>query len=136
MENVSKPPCAPKTSNTDLVFAEIKGLTVDGEIGVLPSEIGRTQRITFDACVGVEPRMIEIPDTADGLLKHGFALGRVRNIIREEAGRGANLLETLASVIADQILGLPGARTVRVSVSKSRTWADTESISISVSKSR
>lgn len=118
-----------------LAYAEINGLVVDKVMGLLPQEQGKRQRITLDTMIGLDPSMLAIEDSASGLIKEGFDIGRVRAIMREEAQREVNLLETLGNAIADRILGLAGAKTVRVSVRKDRTWADAETIRMTISKS-
>lgn len=123
----TKPGAAP----VRLAFVALEGMSVDMEIGVLPQEHGRIQRLMVDVQVGFDDALTRIADSREGL-QQGFDYSRVHGIVREAAQPRTYLLETLANRIADQIFTMRGALSCMVKVSKSRCWGDVESTSVQI----
>jgi dihydroneopterin aldolase len=121
-------------SKTPLAVVTLEGIVCDMEIGILPSEQGRTQRITFDVSVGFPDSMTRIADTEADLTDRGFDTRLVRAAISAACVDKAGLLETIANDACDRLLAIPGALTVQLKISKSYTWADTEKTSLLISR--
>lgn len=116
-----------------LAFVEIKQMHVPMEIGIAPNEKGKTQRITFDVQVGFDDAKTNLVDSADGL-RHGFNYVHLRDCILEACRPETHLLETLANRIADSIMRLPDAVTLKMQVTKHRPFPDVEEIQMTVTR--
>ncbi|MCG2582991.1 dihydroneopterin aldolase [Massilia sp. TS11] len=125
----------PKTGGAPipLAFVALEGMSVDMEIGVLPQEHGRIQRLMVDVEIGFDDALTRIPDSREGL-QQGFDYSRVHSIVHEAAKVRTYLLETLANRICDTVFTLRGALTCSVKVSKSRCWGDVEATSVRVAR--
>lgn len=120
-----------------LAHITLENLHVDMQIGIAPSEIGKTQRVRFDVKVGVADAKTHIDDSIEGL-RQGFDYSKLRNCVVEatKAIEGAHpkLLEPLANRIADAVMVHPEALTCSVKVTKSRPWSDVETVSVEVTR--
>lgn len=123
-------------TSTPLALIQLEGIVCDLEIGILPSEIGRTQRITIDVTVGFPDSMTRIADNEEDLVQRGFDTRLVREVISQCSISKTGLLETLANNMCDKLLDLPGALTVQLKITKNYTWADTEKTSLVISRSK
>jgi len=124
-----------KNNSAPVHMAEIllEGIEVDIEIGILPEEHGRIQRLMIDVEVGFDDRQTRIPDSPEGL-KQGFDYTAIRQCVIEATRTKTYLLETIANRIADSILAMPDALTCKVTVSKKRCWANVASTSVRISR--
>lgn len=114
-----------------LAFVELKGIHFDMEIGVLPREKDRKQRVTIDVEVGYPDSRTRIPDSEEGL-QEGFDYSKIQECVRAAIEPKVCLIETLANRIADSILAVPGALTCSVKISKERVWSNVPTTSISI----
>ena len=94
---------------------ELRGMTFQGRHGVRPAEREQPQEFNVDVDVEADlarpSRSDQLADTID--------YTKVRRIAREVIeGPPANLLETLAGRIAQQVLEVPGVESVSVRVAK------------------
>ena len=73
-----------KNNRAPVHMAEIllEGIEVDIEIGILPEEHGRIQRLMIDVEVGFDDRQTRIPDSPEGL-KQGFDYTAIRQCVIE-----------------------------------------------------
>jgi dihydroneopterin aldolase len=119
-----------------LAFIEIEGITTDIEIGILPSEIGRIQRIKIDITVGFDDSMTRIHDNETALSEFGFDSRKVRDVVINACKTKSSLLETLANKIADETLLINGTYTVYIKIIKSHSWADTDKSSLIIRREK
>ncbi|SPF78454.1 dihydroneopterin aldolase [Pseudoprimorskyibacter insulae] len=85
------------------------------EIGAFQAERGKTQRVSFNIVVEVQPLSADLNDDVDRILSYD----RVTEAIAHElAAERLNLLETLAERIADRILYEPQAVRVFIRIEK------------------
>lgn len=115
-----------------LAFIQIEGLINDLELGILPKEQGRKQRISIDVTVGFPDSMTQISDSEEALLNHGFDSRPVREIILAACVEKTALLETIANAACARILDLDGALTVSIKITKTYLMADTAKTSLTV----
>ncbi|NKX43891.1 dihydroneopterin aldolase [Roseicyclus persicicus] len=85
------------------------------EIGAFQSERGVTQTVQFDVVVEVETRAEQAVDDVDRILSYDTIVEAIDAALAEER---VNLLETLASRIADRILAHPLAARCIVRIGK------------------
>ena len=111
----------------------LEGIEIDIEIGILPQEHDRIQRLTIDVEVGFDETLTRIPDSPEGL-KQGFDYTAIRQSVIEATRTKTYLLETIANRIADSILSMPNARTCAVKVTKKRCWANVAATSVKISR--
>lgn len=111
----------------------VSGLTVETRIGVTEKERSRPQDVVIDidierdlAAAGASDSLEDTIDY-DGLVNEVAALARASE---------CNLLETLASKIADRVADKDGVTGVTVKVGKGHVPVDEEVSSISVSVGR
>lgn len=111
----------------------VSGLTVETRIGVTEKERSRPQDVVIDidierdlAAAGASDSLEDTIDY-DGLVNEVAALARASE---------CNLLETLASRIADRVADKDGVTGVTVKVGKGHVPVDEEVSSISVSVGR
>ncbi len=116
-------------TETKLAFIEFERIDVTLEIGVAPHEKQRTQRLLIDVVVGIDDKMTQIGDSAEGLAD-GFDYAQVRTSVMDAVAPKVYLLETLANRVAAGVLKLHGALTCSVKVTKTRCWPDVEGVSV------
>ncbi len=116
-----------------LAYMLLEGIEIDIEIGILPQEHGRIQRLMIDVEVGFDEQLTRVPDSAEGL-KQGFDYTAIRQSVIEATRTKTYLLETIANRIADSILAMPNALSCDVKVSKKRCWANVASTSVRISR--
>ena len=121
------------TSPVQLAYMQLEGIEIDIEIGILPQEHDRIQRLTIDVEVGFDETLTRIPDSPEGL-KQGFDYTAIRQSVIEATRTKTYLLETIANRIADSILSMPNARTCAVKVTKKRCWANVAATSVKISR--
>jgi len=125
-EKNEKPP-------VQLAYMLLEGIEIDIEIGILPQEHDRIQRLMIDVEVGFDEQLTRIPDSPEGL-KQGFDYTAIRQSVIEATRTKTYLLETIANRIADSILAMPNALSCAVKVSKKRCWANVASTSVKISR--
>ena len=113
-----------------LAYFFLEGIEVNIEIGVLPHERGRDQRLIIDIEVGVDDTKTRVQDSPEGLAKGGFDYAQIRDCVFTATRTKTYLIETLANQIADNIMALPGALTCSVKVGKTRCWANVDRTSV------
>lgn len=94
---------------------ELRGMSFQGRHGVRPAERDRPQEfkvdLDVDADLSAASRSDHLADTID--------YTQLRRIARDVIeGPPANLLESLAGRIADQVLDVPGVKSVSVRIAK------------------
>jgi dihydroneopterin aldolase len=120
------------TKPIKLAYITMKNIFVDmKDIGVAPSEIDRTQRISFDVIVGFSEARTRLQDSAEGL-RDGLDYGKVRDCVMDATKEPVKLLETLANRIAERLLKLPETLTCQLTITKSYPWSNVESTSITI----
>jgi dihydroneopterin aldolase len=94
---------------------ELKGMSFQGRHGVREAERAHPQEFKIDIEVECDLTEAGLTDKLVDTIDYT----RIRAIAREVIeGESAQLIETLASRIADQVLDLPGVRAVSVRIAK------------------
>jgi dihydroneopterin aldolase len=94
---------------------ELKGMSFQGRHGVREAERAHPQEFKVDIEVECDLTEAGLTDKLVDTIDYT----RIRAIAREVIeGESAQLIETLASRIADQVLDLPGVRAVSVRIAK------------------
>jgi len=108
----------------------VRGLRIEAEIGVHPHERGRTQPLTVDIDLVLEPLQVRsIHETVNYELLAGKA--------RDLASRGhVDLVETFADDLARACLAIGRARSARVRVEKPMAINGAEAAGVEVVISR
>ena len=123
-------------SNIALAFIQLEGIVNDMEVGVLPSEQGRKQRLTIDVTVGFPDKMTQIGDSEEELVNKGLDTRLIREAIRDSCNEKTQLLETIANRACANLFSIPGILTVQLKITKTYAWADTEKTSLTISRAR
>ena len=96
---------------------ELTGLRAVGTIGVLPEERSRRQPFEVDLVLHVDVRKAGRSDDLDQTVDYGSAISMARKVVESEP---AQLLERVATRIAEEILGLARVDAVEVVIRKLR----------------
>lgn len=119
---------------TRLAFLALKGVAVSMEVGTLPTEKSRTQRVLIDAVIGYPESLTHFDDSI--VEPRTLNPIMVRASILQAAKSGAAHIETLTHRICDSVLGVEHALTAEVTVTRTYTWPDTEQTSLTIYKER
>lgn len=114
-----------------LAYIFLEGIEVDIEIGVTPQEEGRIQRLFLDVRVGFDDKKTRIPDSKEGL-KEGLDYARILECVHAATSKKTYLLETVANLVADDVLSISSAITCAVKVSKKRCWPNVDRTGIEI----
>jgi dihydroneopterin aldolase len=117
---------------TPLAFQRIQGLSAVMEIGVLPTEQGRDQRVQIDAIIGYPASMSRLASDDLSTSSARFSTEDAYARITEIVSRPTRHVETLAHRICDSILEVEGALTVELTVTRSHPWANVEKSSLTI----
>lgn len=123
-------------SQIPLAFVSIEGMIVDMQLGVLPKEIGRVQRITIDVEVGFPDSMTEIADNEKSLIANGFDSRPVRELVLAACTDKTALMETIANKACHSLLSLKGALTVSIKITKNYLMPDSAKTSLTVHRKK
>ena len=136
MPGVTPPPPLPQNGALKLRQVFVRGLELQARLGVYAHEKVGPQRIRvhIDLAVVDESAAIGIgPDDLARVVNYE----RVVHAAREAVARGHVLLvETLAETIAAAALEDPRVRTARVSIEKPDAFADTETVGVTIERTR
>ena len=116
---------------TDLI--SISNLSVETRIGVTEKERSRPQDVLIDIDVATDLSSAGSTDSLDDTIDYGGLVTEVAALVR---GSECNLLERLASKIAEQVSAKQGVSGVTVRVGKQHVPVNEEVSSISVSIGR
>ncbi|MGI8774593.1 MAG: dihydroneopterin aldolase [Actinomycetota bacterium] len=100
---------------SDVLF--VRGLRVSCRIGVPDEERARPQVVVIDVEAETDLASASLSDDLTDTLDYGTLTGE---IARVATATDARLLEHLAGVIADRVLGFEGIERVTVAVAKER----------------
>lgn len=118
-------------SPPDQVVITLTGLTAVGHHGVLAAERRDGQPFVVDVTLGVErdPSVDSLATTVD--------YARVaRRVVALIEGDPVDLIETLAGTMADDLIGIPGVASARVTVHKPQAPIDVPFGDVSVTVTR
>lgn len=101
----------------DLDRIELTGIRAVGTIGVLPEERARSQPFEVDIVIELDARAAGASDELDDSVDYGRPITLASEVIENERHQ---LLERVASRIAEEILALPRVDAVEVVVRKLR----------------
>lgn len=110
----------------------IEGLVLTCRIGIHPHELVAPQRVRIDVeLVGREEEPAGLPDRIDAVICYERLADRIKEIV--QAGH-VNLVETLATRIADHCCTIGGVEQVRVGVRKLDAILEADAVGVELER--
>lgn len=108
----------------------VRNLSLNCQIGVYETEIGRSQQVLFDCDVWLPlEQSSSSDDDLNDVLNYDLIVSAIRSIA---LSAHFNLQETLVDRIADRLAELPGIVLLRLSSAKTEAYTDTDAVGVEV----